>query len=272
MPPRSPIIFWLLLAATLCVDAAAIVLLFADGRRRPESATLLLALAYAHVSLLCVRCVLHSPTNWRRGLLPFVAGSVAAAIIVVAVERGRGSESWEALLAFISLMWVHVASLLLLLWLLKPMRLFVVGVAADRSRWQFTTKHLFLLMTCLPILVIVFTNSAIVQSGVTMRGTLEFVGWVVGNVVLPVAIVAIVERGWLWIFQLAAGAVAALAVGMFLHWSVPNFSRQFPTLGFALLQAFALWVWLRTIRSQTPSNAPAGDPLKIPEVAGDALE
>ena len=201
MPRHSPVIFWLLLAATLCVDVVTSVW-FSQSLVQPQSrplssATLLIALAYAQVSLVCIRAVLRRSTNWIQWLMPFGAGIVVATIIIVEgiYEKPQREFPWAVMLAYTSFMWVHVASLLFVLWLLKPTRLFARDVvAAGRSRWQFTIRHLLLLMTCLPILVIVFMNSEIVHSGVTASGTAQFVAWVTGNVVLPVVVVAIVER------------------------------------------------------------------------------
>lgn len=62
-----------------------------------------------------------------------------------------------------------------------------------------------------------------------------------------IAIAAIVQRKWLWILRLAACASAALAIGLFLQWAVPELSSEMSTLAFSLIQALVVWAWLETL-------------------------
>ena len=277
MPQRSPVIFWLLLAATISVDAVATAWMF-DDLMQPMAVTLFIAMAYSQVSILCAWAVLCRPAIWIRWLVPFGVGFVVALIMTAAEIHLRTGQSfrweqllaffrWELLLAYTSLMWVHVATLLLLLWFLKPTRLFANYLGrTNQWSWQFTTKHLLLLMTCLPILVIVFKKSAIVRSGVTAHGFVEFVAWVVGNVLLLLAVAVTVQRKWKWVLRLAASAGAALVIGPFLQWAVPELSRTVYITAFSLIQAFVVWAWLETIRPHDCAdivNADESQPLEV---------
>jgi hypothetical protein len=258
MPHRSPVIFWLLLAATLCVDIVATVWLFKETLQL-RSATLFMAMAYAQISILCVWAVLRSTTIRFRWVVPFVPGFLAALTITLAQvgKRSGAIFTWEVLLAFVSLMWVHVASLLLMLWLLKPTRLLASYIDGSRERsWQFTIKHLLILSTGIPVLVIVFKNSEIVHSGVTSRGFVEFVSWVIGNIALTVVIAAIAPKKWAWLLKLASYAGAGLALGPFLQWAVPELSREsFSIPAFSLMQAFVVGVWLETLQLHRPPKS-----------------
>jgi hypothetical protein len=268
MSQRSPVIIWLLLVATLCVDAIAIAWLFNDFSQ-PKTALLFMALAYAQTSVLCTWAILRPSKTRLRWIAPFAAGFLAAIIITFADERQRYHQSfaWEQLLAFASVMWVHVAGLLLLLWLLKPTRLFMhYSGGSDERSWRFSIKHLLILSTILPVLVIVFKNSAIVRSGVTSRGVWEFVLWVAGNIVLSVASAAITPKQWMWLLKLAACAGAGLASGLFLHWAVPDLSREgFSLTAFSLIQAFVSWVWLEALYPSHVIRLAASDELPSPE-------
>lgn len=115
MPRRSPVIFWLLLAATISVDAVATYWIF-DNESNTAAMTLYLALAFGQLSMLCEWAVLFHTVLGLRWLVPFVAGLPIALLMTFAA----GEPGPDALFAYMSLMWVHVALILLVLWILKP--------------------------------------------------------------------------------------------------------------------------------------------------------
>jgi hypothetical protein len=260
MPPRSPILFWLLLAATLAVDTVAIVW-FAGSPRLSAAATLLIALAYGQLSTLCDWAAFRS-TLWIRWLVPFATGfGVALTITVTETYHSPGPMiRWEQLLAFTSLLWVHVAVLWLVLWLVKPTRLFSHDTSiSGRQSWRFTMKHLFILLTCLPILVIVFKKSAIVRHGITFHGFEMFVAWVALNAALLIAISVIIRRQWLLPLRFAACLGAAIVVGMLLQRLLPDLSKGLNMLAFSLIQTFVIWGWLEHSRKTRDEITNAGE-------------
>jgi hypothetical protein len=249
--------FWLLLAITLCADIGAVAWLFYD-LENSASSTSFIALAYAQVSYLSIWAALRNSVSRLRWLAPFGAGFVVAATMLLAAlswQLGQSSRSWVGLiLAYLTLMWLHVALLLLLFWLLKPTRLLSTNIfTADRARWQFTTKHLFILMTGLPILVIVYTNSLIISSGVSLPGALAFAAWVTGNAVLPLLVFAIVLRRWPWPLQLAASVALAGAIGLLLNWVLAGLTPIYPVV-LLLIQALVIWLWLRVFSLQRSAD------------------
>jgi hypothetical protein len=266
MTQRTPILFWLLLAATLSVDAVVTAWII-DDIRQPTAITTFIAMGYAQVSILSDWAVLAHPTIRMRWVVPFGVG-LAIALIITLVEMPHrlGSEfDWQQLLAFTSLMWVHVAAVCLFLWLLKPTRLFAnYSVRSSQRSWRFTTIHLLILLPCLPLLIIVFKNSAIVTSGITARGIVEFVAWVFGNTALLIAIAVIVQRTWMWVWRLAACAGAAMAIGLFLNWAIPVLSRDFNTVAFSLIQALVIWAWLETLQPRSGADIiPVDEPKQM---------
>jgi hypothetical protein len=261
MPPRSPILFWLLLAATLAVDAVAIVWLAGSAARLSAAATLFIALAYGQLSALCDWAAFRS-TLWIRWLVPFAAGlAIALTITITQSYHSSGPMiPWEQLLAFTSLLWVHVAVLWLVLWLLKPTRLFSHDASiSSRQSWRFNIKHLFILLTCLPILVIAFKNSAIVRHGITLHGFEMFVAWVAVNAALLIAIAVIIRRQWLLPLRFAACLGAAIVVGMLLQRLLPDLSKALNMLAFSLIQTFVIWAWLELFRKTRDETTDVGE-------------
>jgi hypothetical protein len=270
MPQRSPVVFWFLLVVTVSVDAVATAWLVESTRQpSPQALILFMAIAYAQVSILCSWAVLFRATSWVRVITPFVAGLIVALIISTAemFQRNEPNVRLEQLLAFTALMWIHATVTCLLLWVLKPTRLFANYLGnSSHQAWRFTTKHLLILSTCLPVLVIVLKYSAIVRNGATAYGVLMFVSWSAANSVLLIAIAAVAQWKWNWFLKLAACLGVALAIGVFLHWCTPELSREFSLLAFSLIQTVVLWVWLELLapcRYSDPIDADKSQPLEL---------
>lgn len=245
MKERSPIICWLLLAATLCLDAVAAVWVL-RGRGR-EIQTFFMALAYAQLSALCVWAVLLRTRSGSRWLMPFGAGLLAALIIITSLdvsEPRAGRSVIEGVLLLTGMFWLYAATLLMFLWALKPTRLFTGYMrSSDYRPWRFATKHLLLVMTGVPILIV-----ALKSSSESYRASPWIAVWTVGSTILTVFLSSLVQAKWAWPLRLAASFGAAIAIGVVGNWLVQFLPRLSIDLShFFMIQAVLIWSWLEVL-------------------------
>jgi hypothetical protein len=253
MPQRSPVIFWLLLAATLCVDAAIVTWMFAKGRVE-ESAPPFLAMSFAQLGILCVWVVFVPKQVRFSWIAPLVAGIVIAVIVAVSADVDSPGERWEGFIAFLVLTWTHVAIVLPILWLLKPTR---IGVAyADpgtKPRWQFSVMHLLSAMTCIAVL------SVLVRQSVWMRRQMDVLATLpMANVSLLLLVVVAVQIRRHWLLRLAASLAGALAVAAAVEWSQAEIANGLNFFVYTLIQAIVLWAWLEIMRQRSELDMAAG--------------
>jgi hypothetical protein len=255
---RSPIIFWLLLAATLCLDAIAIVwILRGHGT---EIQTFFMALTYAQLSTLCVWAVLVRTRSGFRWLLPFCAGLLAALVIITCIALSEPQIQRpisEGVLLFAAMFWSYVAILSVFLWALKSTRLLAGYVrGADYRPWRFATKHLLLLMTGVPILIMAFRSSSESYAAIPW-----IAAWTVGSTILTILLSSFVQTNWNWLLRLAASLGTATAIGVAGNWLVPLLPRLSVNLiHFFVIQAVVTWPWLEVLYTRAARDkSVAGD-------------
>jgi hypothetical protein len=258
MPPRSPIIFWLLLAATLCVDVVAIGLIF--GRPlTPDRATIFLALAYGQLSILSVRVVLAAGKTRVRWFVPFVVGAVAAYVLNSGEPHATREDKFQNLLAFVGLMWIHVATVLLILWLLRPSKLCESFTdRAEQRRWQFSTMQLLVLTTSLAVLLVLLRHAGVLADHIGLVVSLS-----INNLALLLLVMLVVSKESLPGFiRLAWSLLFALLVAALCVWFAETLAREIRPWVFSIVQAITLWAWLEQMRCSPPTDAGAdgGEP------------
>ena len=235
---RSPVIFWLLLAATVSVDAVAVFWLFDSrgGESHIEAATLYTALAFGQLSVICAWVVLTYARIGIRWLVPFFAGLPIALIMEHTITN--------RLSTYTTLAWTHVALVLLSLWLLKPTRTF--AGASDHSNqpsWQFSISHLLVLMTCVAVLTVVLRNADIL-----VDEPASVVFFTIGNAILLIAIVAGTQTRWPWPLRLTASLGVAIIIAGICEWTQTAFADEINSFAFNLIQALVIWSWLEQMR------------------------
>ena len=259
MPRTSPIIFWLLLAATLCVNAVSTYWIFDEGSQASE--TLFLALAFAQLSVVCVYVVLTHDELGLRWLAPFALGiavGVIVAVVVAMVPEDDTSE-FETLAIFTTLMWIHSAVALFVLWLLKSTRLLrSVAKNSTSTRWQFGVGHLLLAMSGLAILLAVLRQAEPVIESLT-----DVLTMCVGNSLLLLAVLIAAARVAYWVVRLAISLGTALAIAGMCSFTGIAFAVDLNSYAFNLVQALMLWAWIEVLfASTTPRLALVGEPIE----------
>jgi hypothetical protein len=247
--------FWLLLAATIAIDAVAVYWLYADAYRAAAD-TLFDALVVSQISLFCIWAILGARGRIWAPLVPFAA----AAVTVAAIEP-LGLFRWTDAAAERG---IHVAALLTLLWILKRTPWWQRGVSpAARENWQFSLSQLVVVMTVVAVLIAFLRHA-----DVTREIWSEILGAVIyGYILLPVAAVLI----WRWVPSATLRLLATfVAAGIFAV--KPVVLKQdywLSTLAFYLIQAPMLWLWLEL--GQIVTRPPAATDIGS-DVSSDADE
>jgi hypothetical protein len=260
MPHRSPQYFALLLIATIYVDMMAIVWLYSE-RFSPPAATFYLSLAYAHVSILCVWTLVLRSRARLRWLAPFVAGLIIAAIVTYSARRDSGHRPAELLFVFTALMWLHVALIAPVLWLLLPTRLVAnySGRTPERP-WQFSLLHLLALMTGVPILIVVVSNAKPLFSDIS-----KLVSFPMANALLLFGALAAQSASRFWPFRLAASIAFALGLAAIAEWTQLALADETSSFAFFVIQIIVIWAWLEVLRPRPAAGVNAGDPSPVAE-------
>ena len=255
---RSPVIFWLLLAATICVDAMATYGILDFGSEGHIAAvTLYIALAFGQLSVLCAWAVLWHVRLGLRWLVPFLTGIPIALTMAYVISPPL----IERLLSYTSLMWTHVALVLLSLWLLKPTRIF--AGASDHSNqpsWQFSISHLLVLMTCVAVLTVVLRNADIL-----VDEPAAVVFFTIGNAILLIAIVAGTQTRWPWPLRLTASLGTAIIIAGICEWTQTSFADEINSFAFNLIQAIVIWLWLEQMRPAPAAELTPAIAVSLPE-------
>jgi hypothetical protein len=245
MPHRSPPIFWLLLAATICVDAVAFS--WADAEPDPYGFLVFDALVLSQISVVCIWSGLRSEKSMWTRFSPLLAVVLATLVWGMFSETnwiGRVGEEWSLRMGLIFVhQGLHAALLLAMLWLLKRTPLWKrrYDWAAE---WQFSIADLLVVITVVAVL------------GAGMRFTKLFVDldWVDADIVLIGGPAVLAMSGvfiwslWRapWILR-ASGvigvAIGLAAVALLAEWT---FSTAYPVVVATkfLIQAVVLMAWL----------------------------
>ena len=227
VPQRLPVNFWLLLAATICVDGVATL-----GEFRSEE--LYFPLVCGQLSALCIWTSFSRRRQYWRTLLTF-AFAVAAALWA-APAYGPGDRDPAVAMAYAGLWLTHATFLFGVLWAFQRTRYARRwGYRENWRGWQFSTIQLLLIMTALAILIVVLRSAQLIHDV-----WLWVVILLVNNVCLAVACVVIQGTRWHAMVRLAAAAGVAVFMGMVLY-----ATRTWPEIiAVNLIYAFVLVLWL----------------------------
>lgn len=234
---RSPVIFWLLVAATVAVSAVAVsgVYLCRAYKEVPSAAIIALCDAWIFGILTVLSIwVVFSPRRRRWvGLMCLVA---AVAVVAIVAALAIDFPFWE----MAAICGSFVTALTLLLWVVKQTRIWRGGLARRRSsKWQFSVGQLLVLMTVVALLVATLRDSEIVRNQ-SARGVL-FVD-VAAKVLLGTTLVLAWARPWHPVLRLAA----MLALGGLVDWGADRATSPYSSLAVhsGLIEVLLIFAWL----------------------------
>ena len=230
MPQRSPVIFWLLLAATVAIDAVVFAWMVLEPY--PKFAAVAYdALVVGQLSVICIWSALTlAKTFWVR-VAPLVAALLASVAMGMFGVPPRAT-SW---LAYYGL---HTALLLAAMWLFARTS-FWRGRSGNLAKWRYSLAHLLVAMTVVAVLAAAMRGSELFDREGWIN--LAFILW---SVILAVVSVVCWSLSGHWLLRLAGVLGLALLFGVGL--SVFEVLPVFPFIigSHYLIQGIILSVWL----------------------------
>jgi hypothetical protein len=240
MLQRSPVIFWLLLAATLAVDAVVCSWVVPEPKFVPSGVYVVvtfLALILSQLSIVCIWSGVSSTKSvWTR-FAPLIA-TVTATFVTTIFLRRPGTQS-EILMSQLAYYGLHAALLLIAVWLLKRTT-FWRRIGSESHEWQFSLGDSLIAMTVVALLAALMPRSWLLNSS----ASLNFL-FVLSSVALAVESVVVWSLSWHWLLRLAGvlGFAALLGAVLLLLPSGRAFYAMIIGAHY-LVQALVLSVWL----------------------------
>ncbi len=240
MPQRSPIIFWLLLAATLAVDAVVFPQVVATNTRVFWSAGIYLkvmfdALLVSQLSVVCIWAALSTRKFLR---LPAFVAAVAATLIA-SILRDSPTRFTDACRLYFAMYGLEAVLLLVGLWFLRGTKYWCRRTGVPFGL-QFSLAHLLVAMTVVAVL-------ATAMRGKEFYGDSKWInlGFAFSVVVMAVASVFFWSQAWHWILRFAATVGTAIFLGAAFGYAA-NFGPPsvYVFVTHYLIQAVVLSAWL----------------------------
>jgi hypothetical protein len=241
---HSPVIFWLLLTATICVDAVLVTSLAADGYPAPVRLIVAFhALVIAQLSIVCIWSVMSAvQTLVTRGVL-LLAPIVAAFVTAVLIDKPMALR--ESLPNHVAHLGLHVALLAISLWLLQRTRFWqrCTGFSHDL---RYSVFHLLIAMTLVAVLAVAMRSSSLLGAD----------GWanaafMLSSVAIALASVMFWVMPWHWLLRLAAtlGLASLLSLLPIIAMGVSSTNPGTASVSLIfgahfLIQALMISIWL----------------------------
>ncbi|MCI0332532.1 MAG: hypothetical protein L0228_04845 [Planctomycetes bacterium] len=228
MTQRSPIIVWLLVAASLCVCTVALSWVSESSPRSVYGAMVYYALLNGHLSAVCIWSALRTKTNvWTR-IAPLVA------VIAFSIAFGLVDPDINNYLFYFGL---HAAALLTGLWVFRRSR-YWERRSGDQSDWQFSIGQLLIITTVVALLAAALHHSELQFDG---DHVLLF-AFLCCSVALAMASVFIWSRVGHWLLRLAGVLAVAFGLGAAFYIS-DEYMAMFAMIHY-LIQGLVLSAWL----------------------------
>jgi hypothetical protein len=234
------VIFWLLLAATICIDVAA----FSGARSSSTAAyvggdflgaVICDALLASQLSVVCVWAALG--TN-RLLWVPVVAALLAG--VVTAVLFDSPSETFASSFhMYLSVYGLEAATLLAGLWIIRGTHYW--RQRTDRSAWQFSVANLLLVMTAAAVLATTLRTGPF-----TDEEKWTNLGFALSVIGMSLASTIWWSLSWHWLLRFAATLGTALALGCLFSYFTAELgaSGAYAIGSHYLVQAIVLSAWL----------------------------
>jgi hypothetical protein len=252
VPHRTPLIFWLLLAATICVDAVAFS--WAEAEPDPYGFAAFDALMLSQISIVCIWSGLTSEKSMWTRFSPFLAVVLATLVWGMFAKTpfiGKVGEEWSVRVGLVFVnQGLHAALLLAMLWLFKRSALWQRR-SDSTAEWQFSIVDLLVVMTVV----------AVLGAGMRLTEIYDDSDWAdiahIGSSAVLATSSVFIWSLWRTPWVLRASGVIGVAIGLvavvlIAEWMVhPGPQRRFPPAAYSvvlathyLIQALVLIVWL----------------------------
>jgi hypothetical protein len=236
MPRQSPVIFWLLLAATICVDAVVFVSVLSEPFPAPPYTILAFsALILSQLSIACIWSALRASTVVWKLAMPVTA--VVCAALAAATFSNDPVPFKSKFISYIPFCAFHAALLVAALWLLRRTA-FWRRSTGDERPWQFSVAHLLIAMTVVAVLAFASRYVSIFSDY-----GLRYLISIPPPVLLAVMTVVIWSQAWNWLLRLAGVVGSALILAAFSA-LVTDLNSAFFTGVVLLIQGLVIAVWL----------------------------
>lgn len=243
MKSHSKILFWLLVAATLAVDAVAIAWLVEDGPMS-RAAYLFDALVTGQLAVVCIWGVFAARRMWSSLLAIGIAVMTSTALEVWAAwMSARESFGGYASLA---------AALVAALWILKQTPLWRKLAPRSPSGWQFSVGQVLVVMTLVALLLASLRKSELVSDPDQWK---FLAAVVICNVLLVLA--CVLSSAWMrtWWLRLAFDCAVAILLGVCLTFAASagwlgqlmtlHFNQEvIPNTAYMVVISLVLFAWL----------------------------
>jgi hypothetical protein len=237
MSERSPVVFWLLVAATIAVDGVAAVWIGTASDPFGSGALVaVLGLIVGQLSVVCIWSALRPAKNVWTNIAPWAATCVACVAAAAPFDSLNG-EDFGAFFAFHGL---HTAMLLVALWILQRTA-FWQRRTGFTATWRYSMAHLLMVMTVVAILAAITSRSRTFFGG----------GWttaagIAGGVSLATLAVLVFSLSIQGIVQFAIVLGWAMLFGMVFALSREPGDRLLPLYMsiYYLIQAIVISSWL----------------------------
>lgn len=242
MPHRSPIIFWLLLAATLAVDVTVLRAAHEQSVSSGFLTVVIYALIVSQLSVVCIWSALRiKPTTVTR-TAPICAVAVVSLVTARFTPMPSSLHGWTVYANYLGYFGLHAVALLASLWLLQRTNYWQQRTGVKRTL-QFSLAHILVVMTVAAVLAALSRNNVFLGGGRATNISVAFC-----CVALGFSSAAIWSLSWNWFLRLASVIVVAAffgtaLVGIFFG---PNFGFDVVTIfhAYYLIQAVVLSLWL----------------------------
>jgi hypothetical protein len=240
VPQTHRSIFWLLLAATVCIDAVA----FSRTQRTASETSLPVdiylrvvcdALLASQMSVICIWATL----AFKKALwLPALVAALTAAFVAV-MFRDSSETLWNAWRLYLSLYGLEAALLLAALWLLRGSDFWQRRTGA-KSGWRFSLANLLVVMTIVAVLISMLRTGPFADESKWLN-----IGFACSVVAMACTSAVVWSFPWHWFLRFATTLVIALVLGELVNVFAQFGSSAFPTFeAHYLVQAIMLSAWL----------------------------
>ena len=233
MPQRSPIIFWLLLAATLCVDAVLFTWMTAEPYRTSVYVNVAFrALILGQLSIVCIWSAFSSVT-WAMSYIAPIVAVLACTFLTIVDPDPDTPRAFNIYLGYYGF---HAALLLATLWVLQRSSVWRRRDSGLRQ-WRYSVAQLLIWMTAVAILVAAMRENPFFQQfkSSTIAAGCSFVALSLGSVLIW-------SLAWHWLLRLAAVLGLAIVLGIILS-ATTDLTARF-TYASYLIQGVVLSIWL----------------------------
>lgn len=236
-------ILFLLLLATLCVDAVAAYWWGIVGGGEASMA-LYYGLIFSQLSVMCIwasRCERTTRYVW---IAPFAAGLVAAWITATLIKSGIAADPvW--ILVFLCLFWIHAAALLALLWIWNQTRYGAPeNRIGDTRPWQVSIMQFLVVTFVVAVLLTVWRKTPSLNES---SGS-DWIPWAINNVLVAIGAVVCFRISWSFFPRITLFFAWALCLGLVLGLVLSKMRDSLDEGSFALwtnlVQAIVLLIWL----------------------------